>query len=81
MAVKIEDRIETLKERLKQLETRKARAEARKRALASRRARKDDTRRKILAGAILLTRVERGELSEAEFHAWLEAGLTSENWR
>jgi hypothetical protein len=73
---KIEERIETLKERLKQLETRKTRAEARKRALLARRARKDDTRRKILAGAIVLTRVEQGKIAEAEFRAWLEAGLT-----
>ena len=73
---KIEERIETLKERLKQLEVRKTRAEARKRSLLARRARKDDTRRKILAGALVLTRVEQGKISEAEFRLWLEAGLT-----
>jgi len=73
---KIEERIETLKERLKQLETRKARIEARQRALLARRARKDDTRRKILAGAIVLTRVEQGKIPEAEFRSWLDAGLT-----
>ena len=73
---KIEERIETLKERLKQLETRKTRAEARKRALASRRARKDDTRRKILAGAIVLTKADQGELDPKLLRAWLDQALT-----
>lgn len=73
---KIEERIETLKERLKQLEVRKARAEARKRALASRRARKDDTRRKILAGAIVLAKVQSGDLDPKTFQQWLDQGLT-----
>lgn len=33
------------------------------------RARKDDTRRKILAGAIVLARVAQGQIPEAEFRA------------
>jgi len=78
---KIEERIETLKERLKQLEVRKARAEARKRALASRRARKDDTRRKILAGAIVLTKVQSGDLDPKTFQKWLDQGLVRDDDR
>ena len=58
--VKLDERISSLETKLKQLKTRQARVDARKRALASRRARKDDTRRKILVGAIVLTRVEQG---------------------
>ena len=57
---KLDDRIETLQERLQQLKVRQQRAKARETALASRRARKDDTRRKILVGAILLAKVEQG---------------------
>lgn len=78
---KIEERIETLKERLKQLEVRKARAEARKRALASRRARKDDTRRKILAGAIVLAKVQSGDLDPKTFQQWLDHGLVRDDDR
>jgi len=73
---KIEERIETLKERLKQLEVRKTRAEARKRALLARRARKDDTRRKILAGAIVLAKVDQGTLDPTTFQGWLDQALT-----
>ena len=78
---KIEERIETLKERLKQLETRKARAEGRKRALASRRARKDDTRRKILAGAIVLAKVQSGDLDPKTFQKWLDQALVRDDDR
>ena len=73
---KIDDRIATLETKLKQLKTRQARLDARKRALASSRARKDDTHRKILAGAIVLARVAQGQIPEPEFRAWLDAALT-----
>ena len=76
MTPKLEERIESLEERLTQLKARQLRIEARKRALASRRARKDDTRRKILIGAIVLARVEHGWLPEAELRTWLDAALT-----
>jgi hypothetical protein len=78
---KIEERIETLKERLKQLETRKTRAEARKRALLARRARKDDTRRKILAGAIVLAKVSSGDLDPKMFRKWLDQALVRDDDR
>ena len=72
----IDDRIATLETKLKQLKTRQARLEARKKALASRRTRKDDTRRKILVGAIVLARVAQGHIPQAEFRAWPDAALT-----
>ena len=72
----IDDRIDSLQAKLKQLKTQQARLEARKKHLASKRARADDTRRKILVGAIVLTRVEQGKIPEAEFRAWLDAALT-----
>jgi hypothetical protein len=72
----LEERIETLQECLEQLKTRQARIEARKRALASRRARKDDTRRRILAGAVLLSKVESGDFDSRTFRRWLDKALT-----
>ena len=75
MTPKIDERIASLEEKLQQLKTRQARAAARKRALLSRRTRKDDTRRKILAGAIALARVETGELDRHLFARWLEQTL------
>jgi len=76
MTPKLDERIAGLEEKLKQLKTRQARAEARQRALLSRRARKDDTRRKILAGAIVLTKADQGELDPKLLRSWLDQGLT-----
>jgi hypothetical protein len=76
MTPKIDERIAGLELKLKQLKARQARIDARKKALASRRARKDDTRRKILAGAILMAKVEQGHIDKATFHGWLDAALT-----
>jgi hypothetical protein len=76
MSPKLDERIETLQTRLRQLKARQVRLEARKRALASRRARKDDTRRKILAGAIVLAKVEQGVIDAATFTGWLDSALT-----
>jgi len=76
MTSKIDERIATLEEKLQQLKVRQARAEARKRALLSRRARKDDTRRKILAGAIVLGKVAAGELDGKRFRQWLDQALS-----
>ena len=76
MNPKIDQRIADLEEKLRQLKARQARAEARKRALLSRRARKDDTRKKILAGAIVLAKANQGELDPKLFRSWLDQGLT-----
>ena len=76
MTAKLDERIAGLEEKLQQLKARQARTEARKRALLSRRARKDDTRRKILAGAIVLGKVASGELDGKRFREWLDQALT-----
>ncbi len=81
MAPKLDERITTLETKLKQLKTRQARIEARKKALLSRRERKEDTRRKILIGATVLARVDRDELDHADLQAWLEAHLTRDDDR
>ena len=76
MNSKLGERIETLEEKLKQLRTRQQRIEARKRALLSRRERAADTRRKILVGAIVLAKVEQGELNAGLLRVWLDQALT-----
>jgi hypothetical protein len=57
---KLNEQVAALEERLKQLKAKQQKVDARKRAFESRQARKNDTRRKILAGAIVLAKVEQG---------------------
>ena len=76
MVAKIEDKIQTLEERLKQLKAKQQRVAARKRTLESRRTRRDDTRRKILVGAIVLAKVDQGVIEEGQLRSWLEGALT-----
>ena len=57
----IDDTIAALEARLKQAKARKQQLEAQKRAAESKRQRADDTRRKILVGAAILAKVDRGE--------------------
>ena len=72
---------DSLQTKLKQLKVRQQRIESRTRALGNRRARKDDTRRKILIGATVLARIEAHHLDHAELQAWLDAHLTREDDR
>jgi hypothetical protein len=69
-------KIAELEEKLRHLKAREQAVEARRRTLESRRLRKADTRRKILVGAIVLARVERGEISQTDLRRWLEGALT-----
>jgi len=73
--------IAQLEERLRQLKAREQAVEARRRSLESRRLRKDDTRRKILVGAIVLAKVEQGELDSGQLRRWLDAALTRDDDR
>ncbi len=57
----IDDRIAALEEKLKQEKARKQQIEARKRATEQKRTRQQDSKRKILVGAAILAKVERGE--------------------
>ncbi|MYZ54107.1 mobilization protein [Malikia spinosa] len=72
----IDERIATLEAKLKQEKARKQLIEARKRAAESRLKRSQDTRRKILVGAAVLGKVERGEWSKEKLLALLDATLT-----
>jgi len=78
---KIVERIGALEERLKRLKARQQKIDARKRALESRQARQADTRRKFLAGAIVLARVERDALANAQFRQWLDESVVREEDR
>lgn len=73
---KLDERITALETRLKELRSRQQRITARQRALEARRNRKTDTRRKILAGTIVLAKVAAGEIDEKRFREWLDAALT-----
>jgi len=74
-------KIAQLEEKLRQLKVLEQAAEARRRSLESRRKRKDDTRRKILVGAIVLAKVEQGEFPADRLRAWLEAALVRDDDR
>ena len=71
-----DDRIAALEGRLRQLKNSQQRAEARRRHLAAKRNRQAELRRKILVGAIVLSRVEQGRISESDLRGWLDEGLT-----
>ena len=72
----VDERIQSLEIKLKQLKIQQQRKEARARTAASKRARGEELRRKILAGAVVLAKVEAGELEESLFRQWMNAALT-----
>lgn len=78
---KLGDRISTLESRLKQLKAKQAAVEARKRAVALQRQRRDEVRRNILVGAIVLEKVATGEFDREKLWGWLRAGVTREEDR
>lgn len=63
----IDDRIAALEEKLKQEKARKEQLEARKLQSMIKGKRSDDTRRKILAGALVLEMMQRDESTRAKF--------------
>lgn len=76
MSDAIEKRIETLETKLKQAKALKQKQDAQKRAQASKLERQKDTRRKILVGAAILSKVERGEWPKDKLIAMMDATLT-----
>jgi phosphopantothenate synthetase len=78
---KINQQIETLQEKLKQLKARQVALENRQKAKNLKRERKEDTRRKILVGAVVLSKVEDGSLDKKLLNGWLEAALTRDDDR
>jgi hypothetical protein len=71
-----QERIEALEAKLKQLKVQHQRKEARNRAVTARRTRRDELRRKILVGAIVLAKVETGEIEESVLKQWLQGAIS-----
>ena len=72
---KLDDQISTLQEKLLQLKLRQQRLDARKQAVQAQRERKALTRRRILVGGIVLSKVERGEIDSDLFRSWMDEAL------
>ena len=72
----IENTIATLEAKLKQAKAKKQQIEARKRALGTKKERAKNTRQKILVGAAILAKVERGEWPRDKLLAMLDSALT-----
>lgn len=72
----IENTIATLEAKLKQAKAKKQQIEARKRAMETKEERAKDTRRKILVGAAILAKVERGEWPKEKLLNMLDASLS-----
>lgn len=73
---KITERIDSLEERLKTLKAQRQKIEAREQTFEKRRSRREETRRKILVGAIVLAKVDQEVLAESVLRGWLEKALT-----
>ena len=73
---KMDERIQALEAKLKQLKVQHQRKEARARTITARRTRHQELRRKILAGAVLLAKVEDGSFDRKTLNAWLASALT-----
>ncbi len=73
---KLDEKIAAAELKVKQLKTRQRQQEARKRSLAAKNQRGQDLRRKILAGAIVLAKIESGEMDRGQFRHWLDQGLS-----
>lgn len=71
----ITTRIDVLEQRLKQLKIKQQQIDARKQSLETRRSRCDELRRKILVWAVVLAKVECGEIQQATLREWLEGSL------
>ncbi len=72
----IDDRIADLEKRLKQAKALKQQQLARERVAEKKRQRSDDTRRKILVGAVVLAKIERGEWPKERLREWIDQALT-----
>ena len=73
--------IAELETKLKQAKAKKQQTEALIRTLEQKRKRTEDTRRKVLVGAILLAKVERGEWPKERLIALLAGELTRDDDR
>lgn len=77
----LDERIKAQEEKLKQLKALKQKQEAQKRAAEAKRTRKEDTRRKVLVGAMVLEHMEKNESTKIDIMKRLDAFLTREDDR
>ena len=70
------NRIDALERRIKQLKAKQQRIEARRRSVESRKARTEELRRKILVGAVVLAKVDSGEIPRSSLLGWMNGALT-----
>jgi len=70
------ERIAALELRLKQLKVVQQRKEAKARSVALHRTRREELRRKILVGAVVLAKVENGSLDEKILKQWLHPAIS-----
>lgn len=73
---KAQRRIDELQQKLKQARALKSRIEARRRGAEAKQKRTEETRRKILAGALALEMMDRDEGAKSRFMARLDRYLT-----
>jgi transposase len=73
---KIEERIAAIESKLQQLKALQHRRETRARSVLSKRERRDDSRRKFLVGAVVLKKVETGEIAEDQLKRWLDPAVS-----
>jgi len=74
--IKAQEALEAAKEKLKQAKALKQKKEAKDRAASAKAERSADTRRKILVGAAILAKVERGEWPKEKMLSMLDTELT-----
>lgn len=74
----LETTIQQLEEKLRQAKAKQAQINARKRAAESKKKRQEDTRRKVLIGALVMAEIERGSHLKPTIDGLLDAGLTKD---
>ncbi len=72
---KLDEQISNLQDRLGQLKLRQQRIESRRLAVRAQRERKAETRRRILAGAMVMAKAQRGEIEPEQLLRWLDEEL------
>ena len=77
----LQERIAKLELKLQQEKAKQAQIEAKQRAMAKKKNHADDTRRKILIGAIVLNKVTNGDWPESKFINMVNAHLTRDDDR
>jgi hypothetical protein len=73
---KLDEQISVLQQRLTQLKVRQQRLDARQRAIDAQRQRKQELRRQILVGSLILSKLRDGDFDPNLLRGWLDSSLT-----